>query len=328
MAPLVPMSPPAPLPLRRFAWGGLALVLGVILWGAYVRATGSGAGCGDHWPLCNGEMVPRAPAVETLVEFTHRLTSGLALLFVLALALWTFRATSRGHPARKASAFGVVFMLLEAGIGAGLVLFQLVARDPSLARGYAMSAHLVNTFLLLAALTLAASFLSGNGPPKLRDGGSTAALFVAAAAGMILLGVSGAISALGDTLFPSGTLAEGLRQDFSPAAHVFLRLRVLHPPIAVAAAALVLGAVWNARSTHPSRHQLRWAWTVTGLVASQLVLGLANLLLLAPVWIQLLHLLVADLLWMALVRAGCIALASPARAPVAHEAAQTVSTHP
>jgi heme a synthase len=307
--------------LRRFAWGGLAWVLGVIVWGAYVRASGSGAGCGEHWPLCNGEVVPRAPAVETLVELTHRLTSGLALLFVLALAVWTFRATRPGHPARKASAWAVVFMLLEAGIGAGLVLFQLVADDPSLARGYAMSAHLVNTFLLLAALTLTASLLSGDEPPALRDGGSTAALFISASAGMVLLGVSGAIAALGDTLFPAGTLAEGLRQDFSSAAHVFLRLRILHPSMAVAAGALALGAVWHASATRHSERQRRWALIVTVLVSSQLALGLVNVILLAPVWMQLLHLLVADLLWIALVRAGSIALASPARPSVAQQPA-------
>src|SRR5919197_2484990 len=144
----------APVALRRFAWGGLMLVLGVILWGAYVRATGSGAGCGAHWPLCNGEFVPRSPAAQTLVEFTHRLSSGLALLFALALPLWTFRVTPPRHPARSAAVWCLIFMLLEAAIGAGLVLFQLVAHDPSIARAYAMSAHLVNTFLLLAAITL------------------------------------------------------------------------------------------------------------------------------------------------------------------------------
>ncbi len=46
----------------RYAWGVLLWNVLVALWGAYVRATGSGAGCGSHWPTCNGEILPRAPA--------------------------------------------------------------------------------------------------------------------------------------------------------------------------------------------------------------------------------------------------------------------------
>ena len=311
----------APLALRRFAWGGLIFVLAVILWGAYVRATGSGAGCGDHWPLCNGELVPRSPAIETLVELTHRLTSGLALLFALALPLWTFRATPPRHPARRASLWCLIFMLLEAAIGAGLVLFQLVADDPSLARAYAMSAHLVNTFLLLAALVLTASLLSGDRAPRVRDGGSVGALFLGTATGMVLLGISGAIAALGDTLFPATSLAQGFAQDFAPTAHVFLRLRLLHPFIAIAIGLLAVGAVWHARSARPSERLRRWAWTVSGLVALQLAVGLLNVLLLAPVWIQLVHLFLADLLWISLVRAGSIALGAHAYEPATEAAA-------
>jgi cytochrome c oxidase assembly protein subunit 15 len=312
----------APLALRRFAGAGLVFVLAVIIWGAYVRATGSGAGCGEHWPLCNGELLPRSPAAQTLVEFTHRLTSGLALMFALALPIWTFRATPPRHPARKASLWCLFFMLLEAAIGAGLVLFQLVADDPSLARAYVMSAHLVNTFLLLAAFTLTASLLSGDPAPAFRDRGSTGALFFTAGVGMVLLGVSGAIAALGDTLFPSGSLAEGLAQDFSSTAHVFLRLRLLHPFIAIGVGALAVGTVWHASSARPSERQRRWAWIVTGLVALQLAVGLLSVFLLAPVWIQLVHLLLADLVWISLVRAGSIALGARADAratrPVPH----------
>jgi heme A synthase len=131
---------------------------------------------------------------------------------------------------------------------------------------------------------------------------------------MVLVGISGAIAALGDTLFPATSLAHGLAQDFSSAAHIFLRLRILHPFIAIAAGALAIGAAWHASATRFSDRQRRLAWTVTGLVALQLVLGVVNVLLLAPVWMQLLHLLAADLLWIALIRAGTVALAVPALA--------------
>ena len=120
--------------LVRFAWLTLAYNIGVILWGAYVRATGSGAGCGEHWPLCNGVVIPRDPSAATIIEFSHRLTSGLALISVVVLLVWVWRAFKPGHPARRGAAWTVFFMVTEAGVGAGLVLFQLVAENASMAR--------------------------------------------------------------------------------------------------------------------------------------------------------------------------------------------------
>ena len=142
----------------RFAWSVLAYDVAVIAWGALVRATGSGAGCGQHWPTCNGQVVPRSPAAQTLVEFTHRVTSGIALLLVVVLVLWARRVFARGHPVRKAAALSLVFIITEALLGAGLVLFGWVAKDASAGRGWAMGLHLANTFLLLAALALTAAF--------------------------------------------------------------------------------------------------------------------------------------------------------------------------
>lgn len=89
------------LRFAAFAWANVAYNLLVILWGAFVRATGSGAGCGDHWPLCDGQVIPRAPSTEMLIEFTHRLTSGVALLGAVALLVWAFRAYGRGHRVRR-----------------------------------------------------------------------------------------------------------------------------------------------------------------------------------------------------------------------------------
>ncbi|MBP1642498.1 MAG: cytochrome oxidase assembly, partial [Acidobacteria bacterium] len=142
--------------LARLAWAVLALNLLVILWGALVRATGSGAGCGSHWPLCDGEVVPRAASVEKAIEFTHRATSGLALLAVAALLVAVRRALAPGHPARRAAAWSLAIILVEAALGAGLVKLGLVADDDSPARAVVMSVHLVNTLFLLAALALTA----------------------------------------------------------------------------------------------------------------------------------------------------------------------------
>jgi len=154
-----------------FAWVVLAFNLLVILWGAYVRATGSGAGCGSHWPLCNGVVVPLQPQIETIVEFTHRLTSGLAFLIVLVLVVWAFRAYPRGHPVRLGAMLSMIFIITEALVGAGLGAVWLDGRGPVDRRVISISIHLVNTFLLLATLTLTAWWASGGERIVLRGQG-------------------------------------------------------------------------------------------------------------------------------------------------------------
>jgi heme A synthase len=291
----------------HYSWLTLACNIAVILWGTIVRATGSGAGCGSHWPLCNGEVLPRAPRIETLIELSHRTTSGVALLLVAGLAVWAFRGRPRGHAARKAAVWSMVFMLGEAAVGAGLVLFELVADNQSMARALFMATHLVNTFFLLAALTLTAHFASGGAPFRVRS--AAAGGFVLGTAGLLLSGVSGAVAALGDTLFPSMSLAEALRQDLSPTAHLLIRLRVLHPLISIAAGIVLLFLAMRLLRRGLGPATARWARRVTFLVLLQIVAGAVNVLLLAPVWMQVVHLLLADLLWMAFVLLGASALA-------------------
>ena len=162
---------------RRFAgyaWGVLAYMVLVILWGAFVRATGSGAGCGSHWPLCNGEVVPQAPTVETLIELSHRLTSALAGFLVIGLVVWAFRAFPKGHLVRKGAVGSLVFVLTEGAIGAAIVLVEWVALDASMARTISITLHLNNTFILLGFLTLTAWWASGGRPPlRLAEQGRT-----------------------------------------------------------------------------------------------------------------------------------------------------------
>jgi heme A synthase len=302
----------------RYSWLTLAYNVAVVLWGAIVRATDSGAGCGSHWPLCNGEVIPRAPRIETVIELTHRLTSGLALLLVVGLVVGAFRRRPRGHAARKAAVFSLAFMLSEAAVGAGLVLFELVADNQSVARALFMATHLVNTFFLLASLTLTAHFASGGAPFRVRSQGAFGGGLVLGALGLLLSGVSGAIAALGDTLFPSMTLIEALRQDLSPAAHALIRLRVLHPVISVTVALLALVfALQLLKRGLFDAGTVRSARRVTILVLAQIAAGFLNLLLLAPVWMQVVHLLLADLLWISFVLMGASALAEGAAAPLA-----------
>lgn len=279
----------------------LAFNLGVVLWGAFVRATGSGAGCGSHWPLCNGTVVPRAPETATLIEFGHRLTSGVALLLVLGMLVWARRAYSPGHPVRTGAALSMGLMIVEALLGAGLVLFELVADNPSLIRAWSMAAHLLNTFLLLGAITLTMWWSSGGGRIRLRGQGRVATLLLTGIAGVLLVGVTGAMTALGDTLFPASTLAEGLRQDASPTAHLLVRLRVLHPVLAVLVGAFLLVVARTVARLRPSRATVRLAQALSAVYAIQLAAGALNVALLVPIWLQLLHLLLADLLWIVLV---------------------------
>ena len=294
---------PSRISFARAAWFTLVITLFVILWGAFVRATGSGAGCGSHWPTCNGEIIPRAELSETLIEFTHRLTSGIAFLMVLGLLIWAFRRFEKGHLVRKAAAVSMFFMVLEAAIGAGLVLFELVADNDSMARAVVLAIHLLNTFLLLAAMVLMA-WWSSTHPPVPADRPTNTQIIRWLGIGLIgvmILGASGAVTALGDTIFPSGSLAEGLAQDLSPTAHVLVRLRIWHPALA-----LVVGLylIWAANTvlTDTAHAQVRTlARILIGLVVLQLGLGFVNVLLLAPVWMQMLHLLGSDLLWIVLV---------------------------
>jgi heme A synthase len=297
-------------PIARFAWSLLAYEIGVIAWGAYVRATGSGAGCGNHWPLCKGEVVPRSPSAETLIELSHRLSSGLALALTLVLYAWTRRAYPIGHRVRLGAGAVVSLMITEALIGAGLVLFALVAHDASLKRALGTSLHLVNTFLLLAATSLTAWWASGGEPVRLRARGTLAPVLVLSLSATLLVATSGALTALGDTLFPSSSVANGLAQDWAAGAPMYVRLRVLHPMLAVATAALVLVTMTLVRALRRDRAVQILSRAAGVLAVAQVALGLLDITLLAPVAMQLAHLVLADLVWIMLVLTSAAALAS------------------
>jgi heme A synthase len=309
--------------LARFAWAVLSGNVLVILWGAFVRATGSGAGCGGHWPTCNGEVIPRAPATATLIELSHRASSGLAFFLVLGLGGLVLYRTPREHPARVAAVLAMALMLTEVLIGAAIVLLGHVALDPSIVHGVFTELHAGNTFFLLAALTLTAHFLSGERPPE-QTTAAPPALSLAPPASWRLsprlplaqafLAIaftvgSGAIAALGDTLFPARTLGEGLAADVSPGAHLFLHLRTLHPLFALVAFVVVLSACSSIRGLDGVSPRCRslagWAMVAT---CAQMALGLLNLWLLVPIATQMLHLLLADVLFVLLVLTAANAL--------------------
>ncbi len=304
MAGMSPEPTPNPRAARayaRLAWGTLVYTVAVILWGAYVRATFSGDGCGRHWPTCQGSLIPPTDSLKTWIEFSHRLTSGLDLLLVILLFVWAFRLYPPGHRVRLGAAVTLGVMGLEVLAGAGLVLFHLVAYDTSVARAVVMAIHLLITFLLLGGLTPNAYWASGGPPITLKNQGPVAYALYLGLFAMALLGASGAITALGDTLFKASSLLEGIKQDFSPTAHFLLRLRIFHPLIAISTGIYLLLLAGLVSFLRPHPRVRRFATLLVALFATQLVAGVVNLFLLAPVGMQMVHLALADSVWITLV---------------------------
>jgi cytochrome c oxidase assembly protein subunit 15 len=277
----------------RAAWGVLAWNFVVVLWGAYVRASGSGAGCGSHWPLCNGDVVPRAPRLETIIEFTHRVTSGVALIATIGLAVWSYFLFPRRHRVRRMATLGVIFLILEALLGAGLVLFEYVANNASVGRAFYLCLHLVNTQVLLGVLAMTAWYSRSLAEPM----GTRRRLVFATLPITILVSITGVIAALGDTLFPSA----GVQQDFSAGAHFLLRLRILHPALAILGACFFVIVSVVVMRSNPRPIAARIASIAMVLALAQLGAGAINLALAAPIPMQIVHLFLADLVWLSLV---------------------------
>jgi cytochrome c oxidase assembly protein subunit 15 len=282
---------------ERFAWGVVGYNVLVILWGALVRATGSGAGCGNHWPLCNGVVIPVSPSIHTIIEFTHRMMVSGSVYAMIALIVWTFRATAKGWAARVFVVLATVLLLNEALLGALLVKLGYVTGNQSLGRVVVLSVHLSNTLLLVAALTMTAWMLRTRQRwAELQSAGTDRWIAGAGLVATLVVGVSGSLAALGDTLFPALSLRAAFAADFDANSPWLLRLRGVHPVSAAIAAAFVVWLLARAR---------REGFTagvnlVLGLLALQFALGVADVVLLAPSWMQMVHLLGADLFWVAL----------------------------
>lgn len=288
--------------LSTFAGLALGWMVLVILWGAVVRATGSGAGCGAHWPLCNGDFFPSHPRLATLIEFTHRSMSGICTALVAALIGWTFLAHPRGDRVRRAAVWSGALLFTEALLGALLVLGGYVEHNTSNMRVAMQCVHFTNTMLLLGALTLAWWWQRPHRLPASR-GNPPKGIAAAALGFMVLTGATGSVAALADTLFPATSLRSALLADLSPASPLLVRMRFLHPAASLGAF-LLIGAL--AFRLSQGRRNL-----LLSFLASQLLLGIVDVLALAPVWLQIAHLLGADLLWIALVSSAADVL-SPA----------------
>lgn len=289
--------------VARFAWATLCFNVAVVLWGAFVRATGSGAGCGNRWPSCGGSVLGTSANAQTIVEFTHRMTSGVALLMVAILVLWCWRATSKGHWARYSALLAAAVLVNEALLGAALVLSGHVAQDQSAGRILFLGLHFGNTLLLLAMLALTAAWLQrGTERFTLIKNRTEVSAVAAGLLAVLAIGTTGTVAALGDTVFPATSLHASLLQDFTSDSPALLHFRLLHPLLAVIAGAYV---IWVALKNSSRRIWLsRPSVALIILLFTEIGIGLLNVLLLAPVWLQILHLLVAETIWISLVLAS------------------------
>lgn len=285
----------------RFAWFTLAYNVVVILWGVFLRASKSGDGCGQHWLTCHGEIIPSAPELKTIIEFSHRMTTGPAFVLVLILFIWAFRHFGKRHIVTKTAGVSFLFIVTEVLVGAGLVLTGNTAETLTTARPFWAIGHLINTFILLASLTLTAWFASGRSEFRYRHYRKAFWLIVLAVIGILLVGSSGSVAALSNMLFPSESVTEGISQDFSTASNILVRLRLSHPILSILTGVYVIFlAGWlKANANHPS--VTRWSNIVSILVLAQIAFGAATLLTLGPILMQLGHLLLADLLWISLI---------------------------
>lgn len=305
--------------LPAFATLTLGWMLLVVLEGAVVRATGSGAGCGDHWPLCNGQVLPHHPRLATIIEFTHRSMTGICTALTFALVGWTFLAHPRGSRIRKAAVFAVLLLFTEALLGAVLVLGGFVNRNTSNLRVVVQGVHFTNTLLLLAALGLTWWWQRPHVDTANRTG-SARLLAWGALLAVILTGATGSVAALADTLFPSPDLRTALAADFAAHSPLIVRTRWMHPAASAAALALIVLLAL----TQPFARR-----ALLGLLGLQFVLGVADVLLLAPLWLQLLHLFGADALWIALVIVAALVILPPetATADVGRKIASPAAVH-
>jgi heme A synthase len=306
---------------RLLAWSVLIFSVLVILGGAVVRATGSGDGCGASWPTCTDRIFPSNPALETVIEFSHRITSAFAILGVLALYVLARRIYPRGHWVGKAAGMSLILMVVESLLGASLVIFQWVDQDASIGRMIVVPLHLVNTYLLLGALTLTAWWASGNRVPADRVDGRTRRQLLFGAAGLLLVGAMGALNALSDTLYPAESFFSGVQQELSSDAPWLVQLRILHPIVAIAVGFGVAYLTMHLSVSAPDRTK-RLSSVIVGLVVLQLFVGLVNVILATPLETQVVHLAFADAMWIAYVMFAAALLGEhqPSRTPIERSA--------
>ena len=291
----------------KYAWFVLAYNVLVILWGVFLRASKSGDGCGQHWLTCHGEVIPSAPELKTVIEFSHRITSALDGFIVIGLLVWAILRWKSGKTETnsrvlKMAIASFAFVVVEGLLGAGLVLTGNTAENLTAARPFWMAGHLITTLVLLTFLTLTAWFASGGKPFNFKVEPKVKLLLVLGVFGFLLVGMSGSVAALSSMIFPSETLTEGITKDFSATSNILLRLRISHPILSILTSVyLIFLAGWLRKKCENNETVTRWSNVLSVLILMQIAFGAATLLTLAPIVLQLGHLFLADAVWISFV---------------------------
>lgn len=285
---------------RRYSWFLVGYNVLVILWGAVVRATGSGAGCGAHWPLCNGEVLPQPEYIETIIELAHRITSTVDGFLVILLVVFAYRLYGKTNTIFRWAFAALVFILIEGLLGRLLVVREWVADDVSVARAVVVAFHLLNTYILLLTLTMTAWTANLKTTLRLRSDKISNRLLLVAIISVMIFSAMGAITALGDTLFPAESLLSDIGKDFDPTSHFLIRLRVIHPILAILTSGYLYFVVRFIQNRNlGEKVDKRGNWLV-GVMLVQVMAGGFTILTLAPIYMQILHLFLADTFWISL----------------------------
>lgn len=302
--------------LAKFAWSVLVYNIIVVVWGVFLRASKSGDGCGQHWLTCHGEVVPSAPQLKTVIEFTHRVMSGLDFFIVLALMILILLNFRKGEQIRKFAVVSFIFIVTEALIGAGLVLTGNTAGTYTAFRPFWAIGHLINTFILIGALSLTAWLASTEKTLSFQVERKILWFLGLGIVGFLLVGSSGALAALSSMLYETTSLTEGLQQDLSSESPILLRLRISHPILSILfGVGLVFLAGWLKKQVEGKLEVGRWSNILMVLVLSQIAFGALTLLMKAPILMQLGHLLLADLMWIAFILMSASYLAKDKNMP-------------
>ena len=274
--------------LNSYAKLGLFLSIVSILAGAFVRATGSGDGCGATWPTCKGKIIPALTDTSELIEFSHRSVSG----FLLIVTLIIFSKTRKLHKAslvKSVTNYLTFFVIFEAIIGAVIVLFEWVGLNSSLPRIIAVPIHLVNTFGLLGSYAILYKILEDDIQEIKSIFNKN---FILISFLFLLSGATGSITALADVLFPSASFIEGFLADFDKTSEVLTRLRILHPIIST-----ILSIVLYLYSTRINKKYGVNVKLLKTFVIIAVSLGVLNVLSNIVLPLSILHLAIADFLW-------------------------------
>ena len=274
--------------LNSYAKLGLFLSIVSILAGAFVRATGSGDGCGATWPTCKGRIIPALTDTSELIEFSHRSVSGLLLVVTLIIFSKT-RKFQKGSLVKSVTNYLTFFVIFEAIIGAIIVLFEWVGLNSSLPRIVAVPIHLVNTFGLLGCYAILYKIVEDD----LKEIKSIFNKnFMLISLLFLLSGATGSITALADVLFPSASFIEGFLEDFDKTSEALTRLRILHPIISSA-----LSVVLYVYSTRINKKYGVNVKLLKTFVIVAVLLGVFNVISNIVLPLSILHLAIADFLW-------------------------------